>query len=184
MIIAEFRRFKTTCNFLIVFAITGMLIFSGCDADETTGPQTPQIMAIGIFPDSVSIPVGEELEFEAFALTATGDTVDTSDLDIEWHWWSTDPEVFTVEPGGLATGLDPGEAFCMIETSIEVADIFNGKPETLIVRSGAQQSPGAQFQTVHLELSAGDQKISAFENIALKNRLRFTGRDSAFVMVF
>lgn len=184
MRIVKARPIKTTSIFFIQLAVIGLLIFTSCDSDDATAPQSPQVAEIAISPDSAEFEVGEELQFEVFALTATGDTVDTSELDIEWEWWSTDPDVFTVEAGGLAAGQNPGEAYCMIEATVGVSRDFNESHDKLIVRAGYIQSDEVRFQTANLELSAENDEISAFENVALKNRLRFVGRDSAFVMVF
>lgn len=97
---------------------------TGCDsngsANEEDAVDEPEIASVAISPDSVSIAVGEQVDFSAVALTASGDTVQDADLDVEW--WSTDPAVFTVDNDGLATGQDSGKAFCMIEMSDEVTN--------------------------------------------------------------
>jgi hypothetical protein len=178
------RLTKTTSLFFLQLAVIGLLIFTSCSGDDTTASQSPQVAEIAISPDSAELEAGEQLQFEVFALSATGETIDASELDIEWEWWSTDPEVFTVEAGGLATGQNPGEAYCMIEATVGVSRDFNEMPDKLIVRAGYGQDDKVRFQTVNLELSAENNEISAFENVALKNRLRFVGRDSAFVMIF
>jgi hypothetical protein len=128
------RLIKITGIFLFLMALT-VIMLSSCESDEDE-PLGHQVTEIAIEPDNASFGVGEELKFSAFALTAAGDTVNTDDLDIVWEWWSTDPDVFTVEPGGLATGHNPGEAFCVIEA---------------VILAGTQN---------------------------------FTGRDSAFVLIF
>jgi hypothetical protein len=184
MIIAKIRLFETTGAIFIAFAFTGMLLFIGCSGDDATGLQTPQVAMIAISPDSVSFEAGEQLEFSVVALTAMGETIDIDELDIEWNWWSTDPEVFTVEPGGLATGQNPGEAFCMVEATIGVGQNIPDLIDKLYVTTDFVQAGQPRVQTVNLELAAGNREIKAFENIALKNRLRFNGRDSAFVVIF
>ena len=102
--------------FLMVFALVGIVILSSCEKDDDVDPQIDQII---IIPRSASIAVGEQFEFSAVGITATGDTIERADLDLdlEWIWWSTDPYVFTVEDDGTATGHAPGEAFCVLEFS-------------------------------------------------------------------
>jgi hypothetical protein len=72
-----------------------------------------EIAEIRISPDSASMGVTEQMDFEFFALTEAGNTV--RDANLEVSWWSTDPTVFTVETGGMAVGREPGTAFCMVE---------------------------------------------------------------------
>jgi hypothetical protein len=104
--------------YFMMFAFVGLIIFSGCESDDDVEPQN-EIDQVIIVPRSASIPVGEQFEFSAVGLTATGDTIERADLDLdlEWVWWSTDPDVFTVENDGTATGHNPGEAFCVLEFS-------------------------------------------------------------------
>jgi hypothetical protein len=108
----------------------------GCDSSEVDSLLGHGVERVVISPSTASVSVGDQVSFSAFALTAQGDTVDTADLDIEWRWWSSDPDVFTVEEGGTATGRSPGEEYCVVEATI------------------------------------------------LRGQSNFTGRDSAFVMVF
>lgn len=141
---------QTSVVFFAALAFAVMLIFSGCgDDDDPAGPQTQEAVDVIISPDSAEFSVGEQMQFSAFVLTDAGDTVATEDLDVEWEgeWWSSDPEVFTVEDNGMATGQDSGEAYCVVELTLEDDQIF----ET------------AGFLT--------------------KSRARFTGRDSAFVLM-
>lgn len=98
----------------VALTLTGALVLVGCDSNEVTEPDV-EIESVAISPDSVSIEVGESVEFSVVGLTADGDTIQNPDLDIEW--WSTDTDVFTVEAGGIATGQDSGSAYCMIETA-------------------------------------------------------------------
>jgi len=177
------RLFQSTATFVIVIALAATLIITGCDGDETTGPQNPVVVDVVISPETAELEVGEELDFSAFALTAAGDTVDISDLNIEWNWWSNDPDVFTVEPGGLATGQSPGEAYCIVEATVEVGLNFN-QNDVSIAGIGFSLDGLNKIQLGSFELSAGDQGDSAFENVSFKKKMRFTGRDSAFVMVF
>lgn len=99
----------------VAFMLTGALVLIGCDSNDVTEEPDVEITAVAISPDSVSLEVGESVEFSVVGLTADGDTIQNPDLDIEW--WSTDTDVFTVEAGGIATGQDSGSAYCMIETA-------------------------------------------------------------------
>jgi len=179
----KIRLFQSAAIIVILLVCVGTLLFTGCDGDEATGPQNPVVVDVAISPETAELEVGEELDFSAFALTAAGDTVDISDLNIEWNWWSNDPEVFTVEAGGLATGQSPGEAYCIVEAIVEVGLNFNEK-DVSIAGIGFSLDGKNKFQIGSFELSAGDQDISALENVSFKKKMRFTGRDSAFVMVF
>jgi hypothetical protein len=117
--IIKTRLIQTITGILIMaFVFVGVFIFSGCSDDDAVELPDHQVHEIVIFPDSAFFEVGQQVEFSAFALTAAGDTVDTSDLDIEWEWWSTDPDVFTVEDDGTATGQSSGDALCVIEATI------------------------------------------------------------------
>lgn len=102
-------------TFALALALTGALVLIGCDSNDVTEEPEVEIASVAISPDSVSIEVGESVEFSTVAVTTAGDTIPDADLDIEW--WSTDTDVFTVEAGGVATGLEPGEAYCMIEAT-------------------------------------------------------------------
>jgi len=120
---------------IIVFLFMAFLLTFGCSTDDVTSPEDGHgVVEVVIEPREAEFEVGEHLEFSAFALNADGDTVDTSDLNIEWEWWSDDPEVFTVEPGGLATGHNPGEAFCIIEATILVGKSnFSGRDSAFVM---------------------------------------------------
>lgn len=95
--------------------LVGALLLAGCDSSETSAEGT--IADVVIAPDSVSLAVGEQVEFSAVALTASGDTV----RDPHFEWQSTDPAVFTVTDDGVATGHAPGTAFCGVGVSDEGA---------------------------------------------------------------
>ncbi len=118
---------QTTVTIFVAIAFVMMLVFSGCgDDDDPAGPQTQEVVDVIISPDSAEFSVGEQMQFSAFVLTDEGDTVATEDLDVEWEgeWWSSDPEVFTVEDNGLATGQNSGEAFCVVELDLQDDQIF------------------------------------------------------------
>jgi hypothetical protein len=119
--------FHSLISNLLALVLIGVLVLTGCDLmdaedeDEEEGP----IAAIAISPDSVSLAVGEQVDFSVVALTASGDTARDADLAI--RWWSTDSTVFTVEEDGLATGRGSGTAFCMVEATDEATGKRAGK---------------------------------------------------------
>jgi hypothetical protein len=176
----------TLSYYLSIFISLGIcfLMFNGCSDDDATGPQSDQVSSINIHPETATITEDEQIDFSVVLLSATGDTLGPDDFDIEWQWWSTDPDVFTVEAGGLATGQNPGDAFCVVEATVHVAQHVTDVPDQLIVQAGFSSDGENRFQTTNLVLSAGNVDIAAMENISMNNMLRFTGRDSALVMVF
>lgn len=177
MMIVRTQLLQTSGIFIIALAFVGMLMFSGCDGDETTGPPSHQVVEIAISPDTAAFDEGDQVEFSVLALTATGDTVDTEELDIEWEWWSSEPEVFTVAEGGVATGQNTGEAYCIVEAVIEDgSNATTLSDESIDVAGFVPDGQGL--------ISTGNEEITSFNNIAFKKRMRFVGRDSAFVMVF
>lgn len=125
------------------------------------------------------------MNFSVFALTASGDTIDTDEIDIEWQWWSTDPEVFDVEPGGLATGKSSGEAFCVVEATVSVSQ--NIAEEMDIRYAGfalsGNKNKGADKNNIKL-LPEEPEHLKNIRSALKETRLRFTGRDSAIVFVF
>jgi hypothetical protein len=175
---------KTTGIFLVTFGIAGVLLLTSCSGDDATGPQNQQVTAISITPDNAEFAVGEQLDFSVYALTASGDTVDAAEFDIEWQWWSTNPDVFTVEAGGLATGQNPGEAYCVVEAIIEVGQHDKYIPDALFVKAGHSDNITNKIQTVDLKRAYVNQEFPLFENVSSASALRFTGRDSAFVHIF
>ena len=86
------------------------VVLTGCDSSDATEDDTPEIAELEISPDSVSLQVGSQVDFSVAALTADGDTVDGADIE----WASTDTNVFTVQDNGVATGKNPGTAFCTV----------------------------------------------------------------------
>lgn len=157
-----------------------LIITTACSEGDTTSSQIVQVSSISIHPQVAEFRVGEETNFSVFALTATGDTIDTNEIDIEWQWWSSNPDVFTVEAGGLATGQNQGEAFCIVEATVvfsegEIPDI-----DVMYATIGADRLN----QNRTMKLKAEVAEFYKSENVAMKKRLRFTGRDSAFVFVF
>ena len=97
---------------LLTLVFIGALMLTGCDSHEDN--LDTEIEGIAISPDTVSIEVGERMDFTVVALTASGDTV--RDASLALTWWSTDPSVFTVD-GNTATGRQTGTAYCMVEAN-------------------------------------------------------------------
>ncbi len=129
------RSIKEISFVIILFIFMGAIMFSGCDKDDDTEPQNDQIEHIVIIPQSASIAVGEQLEFSTAGITADGDTIETSgmDLGLEWNWWSTDPDVFTVDNDGIATGQNPGEAFCILDFAEATSRLkFTGRDSAVV----------------------------------------------------
>lgn len=116
----------TTITFFTAVVLLGTLVFSACGNDDPAGPQAQTVVDVIISPDSAEFSVGEQMKFSAFVLTEAGDTIAAEDLDTEWEgeWWSSDPDVFTVEDDGLATGENSGEAYCVVELDLEDGQIF------------------------------------------------------------
>lgn len=101
--------------YALILLLTAALGLLGCDSNEVT--ENPEIDELIISPDSVSLAVGEQVDFSVVALTSSGDTV----RDVSFDWVSTDSAVFTVEDGGTATGQNPGSAFCTVEVRDDAA---------------------------------------------------------------
>jgi hypothetical protein len=160
------------------------LIFNGCSDDDAAGPQSEQVSSINIHPETATITEDEQIDFSVVLLSATGDTLGPDDFDVEWQWWSTDPGVFTVEAGGKATGQNPGDAYCVVEATIQVARYVKDVPDQLIVQAGFSADGENRFQTTNLTMPAGNVDFAEMENISANNMLRFVGRDSALVVVF
>ena len=119
--------------FVILFVFMGAIVFSGCDKDDDTEPQNNQIEQIIILPQSASIAAGEQLEFSTAGITAAGDTVATAGLGLEWDWWSSDPDVFTVDDSGTATAQNPGEAFCILDFTESAGHLkFTGRDSAFV----------------------------------------------------
>lgn len=125
----------------LALVLAGALVLVGCDTTDVTDDQ---IASVVISPDSASIDVGDQIDFDVAALNASGEPIEDHNLSI--RWWSTDETVFTVNDDGLAIGEDSGKAFCMVEATDEVAGKIAGNTATSSLR-------------------------------------RFTGRDSAYVVV-
>lgn len=133
---------RTYKGYIIAMIIAGVLGMCSCSDDNSaTGPEDDEIeiAEIVIEPQNATFEVGEQYEFSAFLISATGDTVN-EEFDVGWNWYSSDPNVFTVEAGGTARGHSEGEAHCIVEASID--------------------------------------------NNKFVGKLRFVGRDSAFVFIF
>lgn len=132
----------STNLFFLSAAFCGLLIFITCSEDtSSTSPLEDEIETarVVIEPKNASFEVNEELDFSAFVISASGDTMN-DELNIKWNWYSSDTDVLTVQSNGTATGHNSGEAYCIVEATTETG------------------------------------KIAA--------KLRFVGRDSAFVLLF
>lgn len=111
-------------TFGLTLILAGVLVLAGCDSTDVSDPDN-QLTDVIIAPDSVSIAVGEQVDFSARFLTASGDTVQHPDVTLYSDWTSTNTTVFTVADNGLATGREPGMAYCRIEVSDEAAGKVN-----------------------------------------------------------
>ncbi len=160
-------------------------MLSGCSGDDSTGPDTPQVDEIAISPEEAMLETDEQIDFSVVALTASGDTVDTDEIDIEWQWWSTDPDVFDVEPGGLATGHSSGEAFCVVEATVSVSQNIAEELDIRYAGIGFNGNKKEKTEIKNMELLPEDpERLENIKSAVNENRLRFTGRDSAIVFVF
>lgn len=106
------------------------LVMAACSSSSNPTVAENQIAKIQISPDSLSISAGETASFSAFVLTASGDTL--QDSGIKFQWWSTDPDIFTVENNGTATGQSAGTAFCVIETVAKSKINFTGRDSAFV----------------------------------------------------
>ncbi len=128
------RSIRETSFIIILLGFMGIIMLSGCDKEDDTEPQNDQIERILIIPQDASIAVGEQLEFSTVGITSDGDTVETAGMGLEWNWWSTDPEVFTVDNDGTATGQNPGEAFCVLDFAESTSRLkFTGRDSAFVV---------------------------------------------------
>lgn len=121
-------RFKVKSICLLFIAVSTML--TGCLTNNDESESQNQIASIHISPDSASIAVGSSREFTAYALNAAGDTVHNA--EIQFNWWSSDTEVFTVEDNGTATGKAEGSAFCIIEIATRNRAAFTGRDSAFV----------------------------------------------------
>lgn len=131
-------------NFLLFITLVffPLLMSSSCkDNNSVSSSEDDELdeARVVIEPENASFEYTNEQDFSAYVISASDDTVN-EDFNLNWNWYSSDPNVFTVQNNGAAKGQNPGEAYCIVEASTE---------------SG---------------------KIAA--------KLRFTGRDSAFVRIF
>ncbi|MDR9366008.1 MAG: hypothetical protein RI575_11755 [Balneolaceae bacterium] len=117
MIYSKTQFFKTTGFSVIIILIAGMLNI-GCEDNNPTEPEEDELEGakVVIEPQNVSMQVDEQVDFLAFVVSASGDTVN-EEFNFQWNWYSSNPEVFTVQNNGTATGKSSGEAFCIVEAS-------------------------------------------------------------------
>ena len=171
-------------NTFKITLVSLVLTMIACSSDDTIGPDIPQVTEIAISPKEVELEVGEQIDFSVVALTATGDTVDTDEIDIEWEWWSTSTDVFTVEPGGLATAHNPGEAFCVVEATVEISQNVAEDLDIHFAGIGFHWNKKDETQTKSLELLPKIDFMEIEMAALKKNKLRFGGRDTGIVVVF
>ncbi|MGF1586104.1 MAG: hypothetical protein ACFCUM_12315 [Bacteroidales bacterium] len=129
------RSIQKISFIIVLLGLTGSIMLSGCDKEDDTEPLNDQIEQIVITPQNASIPVGEQFEFSTAGVNANGDTVDISDMNLglEWNWWSTDPEIFTVDDDGIATGMQAGEAFCILDFNERESRLkFTGRDSAVV----------------------------------------------------
>ncbi len=125
---------------IIIFLSIALVLTFGCDSDDVTGPDNDHgVVEVVIEPPEVEFEAGSQQEFEAFLRDAEGNTVDPSQIDgfdIDWEWWSSDTNVFTVEQDGstgIGTGESQGDAFCIIEVTITEGNLnFTGRDTTIV----------------------------------------------------
>lgn len=66
-------------------------------------------------------------------LTAAGDTVNITDLDIEGQWWSTDPNVFNVEEVGWLPDKIPARPYVLYRLILAGAQKFTGRDSAFVL---------------------------------------------------
>lgn len=117
MILSKTQFFQTAEFLIIILSITGTII-TGCNDENPTSTDDEELKGaeVVIEPQNVTLEVDEEFDFSAFVVNASGDTIN-DELNIQWNWYSSDPDVFTVQNNGIATGHHSGEAFCIVEAS-------------------------------------------------------------------
>jgi len=127
MSITKTQPFQTTCIIFLQLTVVGMLVFSACGGDDVTGTEDIEehgVVEVTFGQEDINLNVGDQKELSVYLLTAEGDTVDPSNLvgyDIEWEWWSTNTDVFTVlhdGRNGIVTVHDEGEEYCIVEVTI------------------------------------------------------------------
>ena len=100
-------RYGTTSVILLV-----LVVMAACDTTESATNES-EIDQIRIMPRTAEIPVGDQVDFSLVALSANGDTL--RDANLEIRWWSSDSTVFVVAEDGVASAVNDGSAFCMVE---------------------------------------------------------------------
>lgn len=114
---SKIRLFQIFRLLILVFLFSGIMITS-CDDDNSVSSEEEEFKGaeVVIEPQNVTLEVDEEVDFSAFVVSASGDTIN-DEFNIQWNWHSSDPDVFTVKSNGTATGHSSGEAFCIVEAS-------------------------------------------------------------------
>lgn len=125
MFLAEKISYRLDNYIVLIVIFFGLLTFISCRDNGTStdrDEEEAEVSEVVIEPQNATFEVGEQQDFSAFLISATGDTVN-EDFDINWNWYSSDPDVFTVEDGGTATGHNEGEAHCIVEASTKNSKI-------------------------------------------------------------
>ena len=119
--------FQTPCIIFLQLIVVGLLVFSACDGSDVTGTNDAEghgVVEVTFGEDSITLNVGDQQELSVVLLNAEGEIVDPADLEgyeIEWDWWSTNTDVFTVVQegrNGTVTAHDEGEEYCIVEVTI------------------------------------------------------------------
>jgi len=151
-------------GFGTLFLVSAFLL-AGCDNSTSVEKPKSQITDALILldgsDDGATIEVGETVKFTGYALTESGGQIPLAELgeNWDWEWESTNPAVFTVDTQGNATGVEEGEAFCVIS--------LNGQDDG----TGSQASKHGG-----LSETAGKTRLPGVSLI-------FVGRNSVFVNV-
>lgn len=124
MIYSQTQFYQTKGSLIIIFLVTASFMFTGCGDENPASSEEEELEGaeVVIEPQDVSLEVDEQIDFSAFIISASGDTVN-EEFDFEWNWYSSNPEVFTVQNNGTASGQSPGEAYCIVEVETENSKI-------------------------------------------------------------
>lgn len=113
--------------FAALLAATGFLVVAcGGDGGAPTGPPPDRVATVTVVagtgvPSEDGVPTIEVGETAVFAATARNDDGDAV-TGAGFTWSSLDPSVATVDAGGTATGVGPGEAGIVATAGNGVAD--------------------------------------------------------------
>lgn len=88
MLLTEKIGYKLSNYTILIFISARLLTFFSCSENGTaTDPNDEEIAVseVVIEPQNVTFEVGEQEEFSAFLISATGDTVNDEFEEIEWN---------------------------------------------------------------------------------------------------